>query len=83
MMEDEIGNARDLLQLWSGSTVHFMPVSSVGESWSEYGDNFGELLERKISLMAAHMNDTPFIDPDFMWRLAPDIPLSPDTYRDY
>jgi len=45
-----------------------MPVSTLGESMHIYGDNFGELLEKKIDLMERHRNDEPYIDPAYMWR---------------
>jgi hypothetical protein len=69
MVASETENARSLLALWRDSSVDFMPVSSLGETLHSYGDNFGQLLEKKIRLMELHADDEPFIDPDFMWRM--------------
>ena len=69
MVDDELQNVRELLHLWEGSRVSFMPVSSVAETLHIYGENFGDLLGRKIALMEAHHDDTPRIDRDFMWRM--------------
>ncbi|MBI4417786.1 MAG: hypothetical protein HY563_03350 [Ignavibacteriales bacterium] len=69
MVEREIGNTRNLLELWRTSTVEFIPISKTGESLHIYGTNFGELLGKKLELMEAHRNDEPFIDPGYMWRM--------------
>jgi hypothetical protein len=69
MIESELQNSRELLTLWEESSVSFMPVSSVAETLHIYGENFAELLTRKIALMEAHRNDRPRIDPDYMWRM--------------
>ena len=69
MVASELANARSLLALWNGSAIPFMPVSALGESLHIYGENFGELLERKIALMERHAHDEPFIDPHYMWRM--------------
>jgi hypothetical protein len=47
-----------------------MSVSNVGETTFIYGENFGDLLRRKIQLMTGRENDEPYIDPDFMWRVS-------------
>ncbi len=72
MVQGETENARDLLDLWRTSEAAFMPVAALGETLHTYGENFGELLERKIRLMETHAGDEPFVDPEFMWRL-PDM----------
>ena len=69
MVQNETENARALLGLWKRSTVDFMPVSTGGETIHVYGQNFGELLEKKIALMEQHKDDEPRIDPDYMWRM--------------
>ncbi len=69
MVRSETQNARDLLALWQGSAVEFMPVAVQGETLHAYGANFGALLEKKIALMELHKDDEPYIDPDFMWRM--------------
>ena len=69
MVDAELANAKRLLALWRGSDVQFMPVSTLGESMHIYGENFGELLEKKIDLMERHRNDEPYVDPAYMWRM--------------
>ena len=69
MVENELENARNLLKLWSESKVDWMPVSRARESLHIYAENFGEHLHRKIALMERHIDNEPFIDPDYMWRL--------------
>jgi hypothetical protein len=69
MVDNEMDNSRRLLELWTRGTCDFMPVSSVGESLHIYGENFGELLKKKLTLMEAHRDDEPRIDPDYMWRM--------------
>lgn len=66
---DEKENARDLLQHVRAATTEWMLTSAVGETTFIYGDNFAELLEKKIELMEGRENDEPYIDPDFMWRV--------------
>ena len=81
-IDDEIANASALRDLWKASRTEFMPVASVGENSGLYGENFGGLLGKKIDLMRRHRNDTPAIDPAFMWR-APGSPVSPSEYLRY
>ncbi len=68
MVENELGNARELLLLWRESRITFTPISERGESLHIYGANFGDHLEKKIALMERHRDDEPMIDPDYMWR---------------
>jgi hypothetical protein len=58
-----------LLKLWKESTVDWMPVSETEESLHSYAENFGDHLERKIDLMERHVDDEPYIDPEFMWSM--------------
>ena len=46
-----------------------MIVSTEGENTFLYGENFGDLLRRRIELMQGREDDEPHIDPDFMWRV--------------
>jgi hypothetical protein len=82
-IDDELKNAEDLLRLWNTSHTNFMPVASLGENWAFYGSNLGELLQKKIDLMKRHREDTPFIDPNFMWRMGPECPVPPAEYLKY
>ncbi len=83
MVLDEIQNTRDLLELWENSSTDFMPISTMGETMLIYGENFGELLNKKIELMTGHENDEPYIDPDFMWRMPDEFPISLKEYLKY
>jgi hypothetical protein len=69
MVQSELDNARALLKLWSESTIDWMPVSRSQESLHIYDERFGDHLRRKIALMERHMDDEPYIDPNFMWRM--------------
>lgn len=66
---NELQNAKALLRLWEESTTALMPVSTVGETLHIYAENFGELVRRKVELMRKHMNDEPYIDPNYMWQM--------------
>ncbi|MGB5875473.1 MAG: hypothetical protein WBH56_17255 [Bacteroidota bacterium] len=83
VIDDEMKNSEELLQLWNTTSSELFPISSMGENWSMYGDNFGELLQKKIELMKKHRNDTPFADPNFMWRMGPECPVEPAEYLQY
>jgi len=82
-IDDEMRNTGELYRLWSSTRAEFMPVALEGESWALYGGNFGELLLKKIDLMKQHRNDTPAIDPDFMWRVGPQSPVKESEYLRY
>ena len=69
MVANELQNANNLLKLWKESKVDWVPISSIGESLHMYGENFGDHLQRKIKLMAEHIDDEPYIDPNYMWRM--------------
>ena len=69
MIGREIANSRDLIALWSEAPVEWMMVSPLGETPFIYGENFPELLEKKIALMRRHRKDEPRIDPDYLFRL--------------
>lgn len=69
MIDREIRNAREVVRLWKEAPAEWMMVSDFGETPFIYGENFPELLERKIALMERHRNDRPRIDPDYMYRL--------------
>ncbi len=69
MVESEIENAKSLLTIWNEGDTEVIPISHAGETLHMYGENFGELLQKKIALMEQHKNDEPHIDPDYMWRM--------------
>lgn len=82
-IDDELRNTEDLLRLWNSSRTEFMPVAALGENYSLYGKNFGLLLQKKIDLMNKHRDDTPSVDPNFMWRMTVDCPVPPADYLRY
>ena len=69
MVLSEIENTKQLLQLWETSKTDFMLISEHGESVHQLGENFGELLKKKIDLMQGHESDEPYVDPNFIWRV--------------
>jgi len=69
MVANELQNAKELLKLWESSSVDFMPIYRYGENGHDYGPNFGEVLKKKIELMEKYGDSTPYIDPNYMWRM--------------
>ena len=69
MIDREIQNCKELIRLWKESSVEWMIVAKTSETPFIYGDNFPELLERKMNLMEKHRHDEPYIDPDYMFRV--------------
>jgi hypothetical protein len=69
MVLDEIENTKELLHLWETATTNWMMVSDAGETTFIYYRNLGELMKKKIALMAGHENDEPYVDPNFQWRV--------------
>ena len=68
MVAVELLNTRRLLSLWETSRTEFMLVSDVGETSFIYGENFGELLTKKIQLTEQYGDEEPYIDRDIIWR---------------
>ena len=52
------------------SGVEFMATTDLGESPLMHGRNLKDLLARRIALMERHADDDPFIDHDYMMRMA-------------
>jgi hypothetical protein len=67
MMKREIDNSRRL-QALTTSGIEFMAVADRGETPLMHGRNFKQLLENRIALMQAHLDDEPYIDPLYMER---------------
>jgi hypothetical protein len=61
-MKKEIENSKQLLELLA-SDIEFMAVTNTGETPLIHGNNLKDLLQKRIALMEAHMDDEPFIDP--------------------
>lgn len=69
MMRKEIANCEALMALLD-SGVEFMATTELGETPLMHGRNLKELLQRRIALMERHRGDDPFIDHDYMMRMA-------------
>ena len=50
-----------------------MSVTDKGENQLVYGDNMGDLFDKRIAVMKKHINDEPFIDPNYMERKAGEL----------
>jgi len=84
MMTDEIANVKALLKLFQESKVDFMPLSDVSETMYDYcSKNLAELLQKKIALMEKHKNDTPYINPNFIWQMPKQFPIPAEEYLKY
>lgn len=70
MIEREICNCQELIRLWKEAPVEWMIISGTEETPFIHGENFSKLLEKKLALMEKYKNDEPFIDPDYMFRIA-------------
>ncbi|MBE2187158.1 MAG: hypothetical protein IAE99_10345 [Rhodothermales bacterium] len=71
MIDLDLENTRELLDLWETSKTEWMLVSDVSETSFIYGENFGDLLRRKLELTEQYRDRAPRIDRDILWRLEP------------
>lgn len=69
MMDREIQNCRELIQLWIEAPLEWMIVSGTVETTFIHGQNFPELVQKRISLMEKHKGDEPYIDQEYMFRV--------------
>lgn len=69
MNEREVRNCKELIKLWKEAPVEWMIISGSVETPFIHGENFAELLEKKIALMEKHKGDKPNIDPGYMFRI--------------
>ena len=69
MVDKEIENTRELEKLLD-SGVEFMSMTDMGETPLIYGSNLKSLLPRRIELMEKHRYDEPYIDPDYIEKMA-------------
>ncbi len=69
MVDNEVRNSRELLSLWKRTQRDVLSISELCETLHIYGENFGDLLERKIILMEQHRDDEPRVDEAYMWRV--------------
>jgi hypothetical protein len=81
LMKSEIENTRELQRLWREAPIEWMIVSGTGETPFIYGENFPDLLEKKVRLMRKYGGAEPRVDPDYMFRLADD-PYPRDTVEE-
>jgi hypothetical protein len=68
-IDGEIENSRQLMALLDGP-VEFMATTDLGESPLIHGRNLQQLLRTRIALMERHRGDAPWIDHDYMMRMA-------------
>ena len=83
MVSSELENAKTLLNLWNTSETMFMPIRAYGETMHDYGSNFGELMQKKISLMEEYGDRLPYIDPNYMWRMPTGSSFNEIDYMKY
>ncbi len=69
MIESEIANSERLIELLE-SDIHFMAMTDQGETPLVYGVNLSENILKRIRLMREHIDDEPYIDPDYIMRKA-------------
>ncbi|HBB92534.1 MAG TPA: hypothetical protein DC042_12670 [Bacteroidales bacterium] len=69
MMKLEITNTEEVISLF-GEGVDFMALTDQGETPLIYGVNLPELMSKRIEMMQAHFDDDPFIDHNFIERMA-------------
>ena len=58
------------LQKLCDSPVEFMATTDLGESPLIHGRNLKALLATRLALMERHKDDEPYIDHDYMMRMA-------------
>jgi hypothetical protein len=69
MIQLEIANSLELIELFD-SGIEFIALTDQGETPLMYGVNLPDLLVKRIELMKAHINDDPFIDHNYIERMA-------------
>ncbi len=69
MIDRDWANTRMLLDLWETAETEVILISETGETPFIYGDNFGDLLRKKIELTQEYREAEPFIDREIIWRL--------------
>ena len=72
MIRKEIQNSKDLTMLLD-SGVESMATTDQGETPLVYGTNLKELLLKRIELMSEHIDDEPYIDPDYIEKNAGEL----------
>ena len=72
MIGAEMENTEELLCLWD-SDVEFMATTDMGETPLMHGRNLADLWRERIRLMGAHIDDEPYIDDEFIEKMAGEI----------
>lgn len=70
MIRREIHNCQELIHLWEEAPVEWMIISGTDETPFIHAENFVKLLEKKVALMEKYRENKPFIDSDYMFRIA-------------
>lgn len=70
MIEREIRNSYELIEIWESAPVEWIIISGTQETPFIHGENFPDLIKKKISLMEKYRGSEPFVDPDYMFRVA-------------
>ncbi len=69
MMVMEIANTEEVISLFREG-IDFMALTDQGETPLIYGVNLPELMAKRIEMMKEHFDDDPFIDHNFIERMA-------------
>jgi hypothetical protein len=69
MMELEMVNTEEVIGLFK-SGIEFIALTDKGETPLMYGINLPELMVKRIGMMEEHIHDDPYIDHNFMVRMA-------------
>jgi hypothetical protein len=69
MMRNEMANSEEIISLFR-SGIEFIALTDQGETPLMYGVNLPELLLQRIELMKAHIDDDPYIDQNYIERMA-------------
>jgi hypothetical protein len=69
MMKLEIANTEEVIKLFK-SGLEFIAMTDQGETPLIYGTNLPELMTRRIEMMKAHFGDDPYIDHNYIERMA-------------
>ncbi len=69
MIREEIANSEEVMRLFE-SDIEFIALTDQGETPLMYGINLPDLQKKRIELMKAHIHDDPYIDQNYMERMA-------------
>ncbi|MFW6123975.1 MAG: hypothetical protein ACOC5G_02025 [Acidobacteriota bacterium] len=69
MIEREIRNSYELIEIWKKAPIDWMIVSKNKQTPFIYGDNFPDLMKKRIQLMEKYKHCEPNIDQNFMFKV--------------